>query len=617
MLGIFCCIGVTQGNTQNEDDCPVLCTGKLLEDVQLSAMFNDSKDFVDMTLLGSPEVILEKYEDLVNKSDPVPKKDLEVFVNLWFNFSSDVVEVTPTDFTKDPMFIRYVFDIDYRSWLNDLNSKWKDLIRKTPDTIKNNPRLYSSIYLPHSFVVPGGRFREMYYWDSYWIVEGLLLCNMKSTAKNMIENMLYLVSQYGHVPNGSRKYYIGRSQIPFLIPMMELYHQYTGDDSFIKSNLDLLDTEFEFWLNNRQLDVHHDSDVYSMFHYSVDADEPRAESYLQDYRMGQNISESDRNRFYSDIQSAAESGWDFSSRWFESNVTNDIDILDIKTSSVIPVDLNCLLSYNGYLLSKYHGSFGNETMSEWYKDFAETLNRAINRVLWDDVEGFWFDMDYTNADGILRSNFYASGLMPLWTNTYGLERNESYTVGKVLDYLKNVGVLTYDGGLPTSMLASGQQWDFPNGWAPLHHIAIVGLHQASVHDPEAADIAFDLAKKWVETNYQVYTRNTTFHEMMEKYDVVTPNASAGHGGFYKVQDGFGWTNGVIMKIFQMYPHTMHRPTREPWWLKYMPMVGLVGFIIFVLSAHFISMRHHRKQKERLDNEASGEFNEAHDFHEED
>lgn len=567
-------LSVTAGNNSElSDSCPILCSGEILHHVQLTKVFNDSKHFVDMKLNAESQVIQTKFWELLNGTSTVDRELLLGFVKQWFSESdTELEQVDAEDWQPQPRFIEHVYDIELREWLRKLNKIWPQLLRKTSDDVLRHPELYSLIYLPHPFIVPGGRFKEMYYWDSFWIIEGLLLCEMKETAKEIIENLLYLVEKYGYVPNGSRKYYLGRSQIPFLTPMIELYSSYTNDQKLIEKNLPILDLEFHYWYSNYRVNFEHDFGNYTMFHYSNKSNSPRAESYYEDYTTAQDATD----HFYSDVRAAAESGWDFSSRWFLDHRDHFSDHLkDISTHLVVPVDLNSLMCYNARLLASYHYAKGNVDIYNFYKSFASYMNNTIERLLWDDTQGFWFDFNLKT--GKLHNEFYGSSFMPLWTLTYGSERNRTYIIEKVLEYIAANNLTSYPAGLPASLRNSSQQWDFPNGWAPLQYFAVLGLHKAAPYYPPAEGVAFNLAAKWVLGNFKKYQSSGG---MLEKYD-VTRVGGAGSGGEYPVQTGFGWTNGVVMKLLDVYPHSIHSP-RET---DFVPIV--VGVVL--LSAMVTSL----------------------------
>ncbi len=165
---------------------------------------------------------------------------------------------TPEDWCPEPKFLQEVRNPRLRGLVNRINRLWKELSRKIKDDVKENPQLYSIIYVPNGFVVPGGRFREFYYWDTYWVVRALLRCDMSQTVKGIIENFLLMVGAYGLVPNGSRTYYTKRSQPPFLTLMMKEYMGKTAEIEFLRQHLPTIESELVFWEKRRSLLVEND-----------------------------------------------------------------------------------------------------------------------------------------------------------------------------------------------------------------------------------------------------------------------------------------------------------------------------------------------------------------------
>ncbi|XP_048965867.1 trehalase-like isoform X1 [Canis lupus baileyi] len=141
--------------------------------------------------------------------------------------------------------------------------------------VLSHPEQFSLIYAAHPFIVPGGRFTEFYYWDSYWVMEGLLLSEMPGTVKGMLQNFLELVRIYGHVPNGARVYYLQRSQPPLLTLMMDRYVSHTNDTAFLRDSIGTLALELDFWTQNRIVSVSSGGKSYVLNHYAVPYGGPR------------------------------------------------------------------------------------------------------------------------------------------------------------------------------------------------------------------------------------------------------------------------------------------------------------------------------------------------------
>ncbi|MGH0115000.1 UNVERIFIED_CONTAM: hypothetical protein FKN15_067861 [Acipenser sinensis] len=268
---------------------------------------------------------------------------------------------TPADWHSGPQFLERISDPSLRSWAAELHALWKSLGRKVRADVKNHPELYSQIYTPNPIIVPGGRFRELYYWDSYWVINGLLLSEMKDTARGMIDNFFHLVRRYGFIPNGGRVYYEQRSQPPFLTLMVESYYQSTLDKEFLRGAVDLLEQEYLFWMRNRSVSIEIQGALHTLNQYSVQAGEPRPESYSDDWELAEGLTEAGKQALWAELQSGAESGWDFSSRWFiDGEGQNRGTLRDTRTRLIVPVDLNALLCRNERTIASFHRTLGSE-----------------------------------------------------------------------------------------------------------------------------------------------------------------------------------------------------------------------------------------------------------------
>jgi alpha,alpha-trehalase len=265
---------------------------------------------------------------------------------------------------------------------------------------------------------------------------------------------------------------------------------------------------------------------------------PRQESYREDFLLAQNESlkaiEGNRNSEFSkmcrDLRSGAESGWDFSSRWF----ADGNKISTIQTTSLIPVDLNGLLYHLELTLAKGYKIAGNLTLSDAYSQKAEGRKNAVNKYCWNEKAN-WY-VDYNISTKKQSNEITAAGVSPLFFNIASKKQADGVSETLKRNFLK-------DGGVITTLKNTGQQWDAPNGWAPLQWITVKGLqnYQQTV-------LAKDIAQRWIKLNVSVFERTG---KLMEKYNVENTGLEAG-GGEYSGQDGFGWTNGVLMKLISIY-----------------------------------------------------------------
>lgn len=304
----------------------IYCHGRLLDTIQMAKIYEDSKTFVDMKMKYSPNETMAKFDlfMLDYKERKPNREEVKQFVELNFEpAGQEFVNWDPEDWVDHPGFLNDIRDEGFRSWGKKLNDIWKILGRKMKDEVKTHQDHYSIIWVPNPVIVPGGRFRELYYWDTYWIVQGLLLSEMRQTVKGILENFLYIVENYGHIPNGGRIYYLARSQPPLLLPMIKLYYEFTKDLDFIKDNLHTMEKEFDYWMTNHSKVIHLDGKNYTLAVYGDKSQGPRPESYSEDVESSAIFKEQTKKEaYYSELKAAAESGWDFSSRWFITNATN-------------------------------------------------------------------------------------------------------------------------------------------------------------------------------------------------------------------------------------------------------------------------------------------------------
>ncbi|XP_025414011.1 trehalase-like isoform X2 [Sipha flava] len=409
--------------------------------------------------------------------------------------------------------------------------------------------MYSTIWVPNGFIMPGGRFGELYYWDTYWIIKGLLLCDMKETAKGIINNIVYLVDKFGFMPNGGRIYYVNRSQPPMLIQMASSYYKFTNDLNYISSVITTLENEFQFWMDNRMITFEKNGKSYTMARYYGVSRGPRPESYREDYKVAENYdTEEKKNEFYVRIKSAAETGWDFSSRWFiTANGSDHGTLSDVHTPNIVPVDLNSILHSNALILSSWFRLLNDYDKANKYNLIAENLVIGIQEVMWRADKGCWCDWDLINNKH--RESFYMSNIVPLWTGSHKIP-NDSVAYS-VLKYLRDQNVINSNfsvnyNGMPASMYKSSEQWDFPNGWPPLQAFLIQGLY--NTQHKLARQVAADLAKAWINSNHKSFSNGGI---MYEKYNVTVVGGSGG-GGEYAPQTGFGWTNGVALELLNQW-----------------------------------------------------------------
>lgn len=528
---------------------PVYCDSMLLHHVQLAKIFNDSKTFVDLEMNYDQNKTLADFDQLLKDTNQNPSREqIENFVDQYFTSGGLLEEWVPSDFSTNPKFISNIKDEQLRQFGLDINNIWPIISRKVKDVVFEKPDQFSLIPIKNGFIVPGGRFQEIYYWDSYWIVEGLLVSGMVDTVKGVIENLIDILNRIGHIPNGSRWYYQERSQPPLLSAMMALYYKYTNDTKFIKDNIKSLEREISYFLDNKLVTITKDGVDYNLLHYNARSEGPRPESYREDYELAQTLDPSERTDFYIELKSAAESGWDFSSRWFiGEDGSNKGSLTDIKIRNIVPVDLNAIFTGVLQNTANFYAKLYNTRKAARYAELAEQWRVAIQAVLWNEEEGVWFDYDIKSE--LHRKYFYPSNFAPLWQ---GAVRDELILQNgpRVVRYLQDSGALDFPGSVPTSLENTGEQWDFPNVWPPTVSIVVNALE--AIKTKESHQIAFELAQSFVRSCQKGFSK---YNQMFEKYNAERPG-EYGSGGEYTVQIGFGWSNGAVLEFLSKYGNVL-------------------------------------------------------------
>jgi alpha,alpha-trehalase len=487
--------------------------GALFTDVQLKRALGDNKTFVDAIPKHAPNVIMQAYNKLAKKDSAT----LHAFISSHFILPQQASSKASD--SRPPLY-------------QHLQQQWNSLLRKA-----DKQNVYSSLLpLPYPYVVPGGRFREIYYWDSYFTMLGLAASNRYDLIEHMLDNFAFLINQYGHIPNGNRNYYLSRSQPPYFALMVQLLQKKKGNRAY-KKFLPAMEKEYRFWMDSgrhikpgetyRRVVKLADGTV--MNRYYDDSTIPRQESYYEDVQTGLIYQHKD-GAVYKHLRAAAESGWDFSSRW----LTETFQLSSIQTTNIIPVDLNCLLYAYEQILSSAYASQKQVAKSKKYKQLALQRKRAIITYCWNNEQQYFFDYDFKQAS--TTGKYSLAGMMPLFVNIATTEQAHAVKARIEKSFVK-------DGGVVTTLYHTGQQWDAPNGWPPLQYITIKGLMNYRY-----TTLADTIATRWMKLNEAVYI---TTGKMLEKYNVENIHLPGG-GGEYPTQDGFGWTNGVYLELHRLF-----------------------------------------------------------------
>jgi alpha,alpha-trehalase len=486
--------------------------GTLFDTVQLSGIFPDSKTFADCTPITTTDSLMAAY----NMERKKPDFNLQAFVNQYF-----IVPQSATD--------SYKSDLSQAAG-EHIQDLWAVLNRKA-DTADFGTK----IPLPKPYIVPGGRFREIYYWDSYFTMLGLQADGRVDMIENMVDNFAHLIDTEGFIPNGNRTYYGSRSQPPFFACMVQLLANTKGDAVY-KKFLPQLEKEYAFWMEGKLADpgrdpyskhhiVHLDGNTLNRYYDAKDT--PRPEGYKEDVETAKK-SGRELKVIYRHLRSGAESGWDYSSRWFDIGK----DISTIHTTDFVPIDLNSLLYNLEMVLMKAKILDKKIDEAAVLEKTASKRREALMRYCWSDEKGMFFDFDfqkYKKAEILSLATVY-----PLFFKMVTKREADKVAEAIKVFFLKSGGVVTTPNN-------TGQQWDAPNGWAPLQWLTIQGLRNYGQYE-----LANDIKQRWVDLNVKVY-KNTG--KMLEKYNVEDITIETG-GGEYPVQDGFGWTNGVLQKLLK-------------------------------------------------------------------
>lgn len=256
---------------------------------------------------------------------------------------------------------------------------------------------------------------------------------------------------------------------------------------------------------------------------------PRPESFpkeVEECRQAKEMFNIDEDEFYMHNRAACESGWDFSSRWFKDKQNKQSN----NAAFILPIDLNCLIYFIEYSLYLFYKQRNNQELTQLFDDLSQKRKDSIQNLFWSKEKQFFFD--YNFIDKCLTNVFTLAGVYPLFFNIATKEQAQS-----VKEYIEKN--FLEKGGLRTTIYETGQQWDSPIGWAPLQWIT----YQAMCNY-QFFSLANQIRNNWLQLNDQIFKQTG---KMTEKYNVI--DQTKGGGGNYPLQDGFGWTNGVYLKLF--------------------------------------------------------------------
>lgn len=499
-----------QINLTPKPDSPDDLLGELLQDVQLRRIYSDSITFVDMMPAGRLRKILRLYK----KERHEPGFDLHDFVQTHFKGLID-----ESNYVTNPS----------HTVEEHIEELWGVLTREIP---KNTGSL---VGLPYPYVVAGGRYIAQFYWDSYFIMIGLAAGGHWDKVESMVRNCEFLIRKYGYIPNGNRTYYT-RSQPPVFALMVQLLASHKGNSVYIR-NLPYLLAEYAFWMKGKN-SLHEKRPARNhvvrmpngakLNRYFDLKTSPRPEGYKEDVEIALNAKDRTPSKVYLDLRAGAESGWDYSSRWLRTPT----DLSTIHTTDFIPVELNCLLYELEMTISKTYKILKQNRASGYYAKLAEQRKEALQTYCWDDEKKIFLDYDFVagKRSEILSASAFFTLFSGIATDDQAHEMM-NHILHKFLQ----------PGGIVTTLTQSGQQWDWPNGWAPIQWITIQGLRRYKHYY-----LAEEVKKHWIDCNMFTYEQQS---KLVEKYNVVEPKRGPTNGE-YPLQDGFGWTNGVLLALLK-------------------------------------------------------------------
>ncbi len=388
-----------------------------------------------------------------------------------------------------------------RDYIKDYWPKVERYHPKDDDSLLGVPNRY---LVPSFKLKTGFDYNELYYWDSYFMVQGLLDKDHEELVTGILEDLISLFKRFKVIPNASRTYLTGRSQPPLLTSFIfDVYQAYKKSDQWLKEHMAVAEEEYRtVWLGVKKPN---ERQVYKGLSRYYDI------NYLHDL-------------------AEAESGWDMTPRF------------NRRALNYLPIDLNCLLYKYEMDFARSSKILGDKRKTAYWEDQAKIRAEMIEKLMWDKLKNLYFDYNYVKqkrGDVASLASFF-----PLWAGLVDDQRAASLV--KSLKRFEHKGGLATTDSLPLKQFVMGSvptQWAYPNGWAPLHFIVVKGLERYGYHKE-----ARRIANKWLKTNLIWFNKQ---HLFLEKYNVVDPEKPPVKG-LYPSQTGFGWTNAVFERFCQDY-----------------------------------------------------------------
>ncbi|KAI6107675.1 glycoside hydrolase family 37 protein [Pisolithus croceorrhizus] len=464
----------------------IFCPGAVLQTVNIAQLYSDPKTFVDKPTSKSAQHVLADFATF--NLTTVTEGDLVNFVdNDFLGEGLELEAAVLTNFNTNPAFLSNVTDPLLNAFAQIVDGYWTQLARNTNqsavcDDYTNGECEGTLIPLNHTFIVPGGRFREQYYWDSYWIIQGLLKSELYPIVNATLQNFMDEIDDFGFIPNGGRTYYLDRSQPPLFVNMVYDYVVVTNDTSILQRALPLAEIELAWWASKRTIEVTspYTNRSYMLACYSVNNSAPRPESYITDYLIandpanGTPLTQQEAEALYGELASAAESGWDFTARFEMFPQFGDPGLRTYNIRNTIPICLNSILYKAHTLLADLYGD-SNSTASAAHLQIAANIRAGILDLMWDASKLAFYDFNLTS--NARNSFFSAATYYPVWVGIIPDEVLSSQSNAFGYFAAVNLVMNKYNGTVPTTFVDwTGQQWDAPNTWAPHQYIILEALN---------------------------------------------------------------------------------------------------------------------------------------------
>jgi alpha,alpha-trehalase len=559
-----------------------------------------------LAILLAPGALLEaSYTDSVLRNVTVENRsqhldDVLQYISVsWDHLtrSLDQCKTYEDQKTNDEPFLYFPADFKELPNFRDLAENCRVRVERLPEIITSPDDVQLSqihagglLYLPHPYVVPGGQFNEMYGWDSYFIILGLLRANRVDLARGMVENFFFEIQHYGSILNANRTYYLTRSQPPFLTSMILAVYDaevssHAKDDAWLEKAYELAVIDYEQWTHpphlagdtrlSRYFDhgegpvpeiIGDPSDYYRgaaqffmLLHGTkdphlvlVDKEHP-VQSLMGPlftvYAGDQQSKDPQETTglpgdqvtlsadFYKGDRSMRESGFDVSFRFGPFSA---------ETHHFAPVCLNSLLFKTEKDLERMSSLLGRQEDADAWNKKAIDRQQRIQKYLWDAKRGLYFDYNFMTHT--LSSYEYATTFYPLWAGLASKEQAQAV--------VKNLPMFEQPGGLAMSRVESQAQWDYPYGWAPIQLLAVEGMRRYG--------FAADADRVTYNFLSMVIADYLTDRYIREKYNVVKRTSETRIvKGYSQNVIGFGWTNGVFLELLnQSSPALVDRLKKE-------------------------------------------------------